>query len=306
MFNVLVVDDGKVDQRLAGRLLKAQLDASVRYADNGRQALEAIQQQLPDIVVTDMRMPVMDGLELVEAIRRQYGTLPIIVMTAVGSEELAAEALQKGASSYVPKRRLAQDLAQVVKRQFALNSVHHPQIIRECLERLEHRFVLNNDCSRVAALVRYLQEDLAEMSICDDTAVMHVGVALEEALTNAIHHGNLELDSELYESDSRAYAAELQERSKRPPYCDRHVYVTAEVTHSEARYIIRDEGAGFDKSIIPDLTGPLDAEHSRGRGLLLIHSVMDEVTYNDAANEITMIKRRSIQQQSPQIGDDCG
>ena len=109
MLNVLVVDDGKVDQRLAGRLLKDQLGAAVQYAENGQQAMDLIRQHSPDIVITDMRMPVMDGLELVEAIREEHATLPVIVMTAVGSEELAAEALKKGATSYVPKRRLSRD-----------------------------------------------------------------------------------------------------------------------------------------------------------------------------------------------------
>ncbi len=295
MPTVLVVDDGKVDQRLAGRLLKDQLEVSVQYADNGQLALDSIQQHLPDILVTDMKMPVMDGLELVETLRREHATLPIIVMTGVGSEELAAEALKKGASSYVPKRRLAPDLAQVVKRQLALSSEHHPQIIRECLEHVENRFVLDNDRSRVAPLVRYLRGDLTEMGICDETAVMHVGVALEEALTNAIDHGNLELESELYESSPATYAAQLQERGQKPPYRDRHVYVTAEVTRSAARYVIRDEGPGFDKSVIPNLIGPITAEKGRGRGLLLIHTVMDEVSYNDVGNQITMLKRRSCE-----------
>lgn len=294
MPTVLVVDDGKVDQRLAGRLLKDQLQVSVEYADNGRQALDLITKRVPAAVVTDMKMPIMDGLELVEAIRRDHATLPVIVMTAVGSEELAAEALHKGATSYVPKRRLAQDLAQVVKRQFALGCEHHPQIIRECLEYVETRFALDNDCSRIAPLVRYMQQELVEMSICDDTAVMQVGVALEEALTNAIHHGNLELKSDLYESSPDAFAAELLERQHQPPYCDRRVSLTAEATREEARYVIQDQGAGFDKSVIPNLTRPLSADQTCGRGLLLIHSVMDEVSYNDSGNQITMIKRRSI------------
>jgi CheY-like chemotaxis protein/anti-sigma regulatory factor (Ser/Thr protein kinase) len=294
MPTVLVVDDGKVDQRLAGRLLKDQLQVSVEYADNGQEALDFIQRRLPEIVVTDMRMPVMDGLELVEAIRREHATLPVIVMTAVGSEELAAEALQKGATCYVPKRRLAQDLARVVKRQFALASEHHPQIVRECLQYVETRIVLDNDCSRIAPLVRYLQENLVAMNICDETAVMHVGVALEEALTNAIHHGNLELNSDLYENSLDSFARELLERQKQPPYCDRHVTVTAEATRDEVRYVIRDQGPGFDKSVIPNLKEPLTADQTRGRGLLLMHSVMDEVRYNDSGNEITMFKRRSI------------
>ena len=47
------------------------------------------------------------------------------------------------------------------------------------------------------------------------------------------------------------------------------------------------------KSIIADVTAPLNAEQTQGRGLLLIHSVMDEVAYNETGNEITMIKKRS-------------
>jgi CheY-like chemotaxis protein len=293
MPTVLVVDDGKVDQRLAGRLLKDQLQVAVEYADNGRQALDLIKQRLPDIVVTDMKMPEMDGLELVEAIRQQHAMLPVIVMTAVGSEELAAEALQKGATSYVPKRRLAQDLARLVKRHFALGSEHQPQIIRECVEYMETRFVLDNDCARIAPLVRFLQGELVEMNICDDTAVMHVGVALEEALTNAIHHGNLELDSALYEGSLESFAAELQERQNQSPYRDRRVSVTAVATREQARYEIQDQGPGFDLSIIPNTAKPLAADEARGRGLLLIHSVMDDVSYNDSGNQITMIKRRS-------------
>ena len=72
------------------------------------------------------------------------------------------------------------------------------------------------------------------------------------------------------------------------------MYLTAEVTRSEARYIIRDEGSGFDKSVIRNLTGPLASEQARSRGLLVIHTVMDEVSYNDAGNQVTMLKRRSI------------
>ena len=161
------------------------------------------------------------------------------------------------------------------------------------MEYVETRFVLDNDCSRIAPLVRYLQGELVEMNICDGTAVMHVGVALEEALTNAIHHGNLELESELYESSLDSFAAELQERQSLLPYCDRRVHVTAVATRNEARYVIQDEGAGFDKSIIPDMTRPLGADETRGRGLLLIHSVMDDVSYNGSGSQITMIKRRS-------------
>ena len=61
----------------------------------------------PDIVVSDLQMPEMDGLELVETIRREHPGLPVILMTAHGSEETAIQALRKGATNYVAKRNLA-------------------------------------------------------------------------------------------------------------------------------------------------------------------------------------------------------
>src|SRR5687768_17320524 len=98
---VLVVDDSPVDRTRAGGLLKKRPGLIPVYASNGREALALIAEKAPDIVVSDLQMPEMDGLELVEAIRRQFAALPVILMTAHGSEETAVQALQKGAASYV-------------------------------------------------------------------------------------------------------------------------------------------------------------------------------------------------------------
>jgi len=246
---------------------------------------------MPDVVITDLQMPEMDGLELVEAIRNRYPTLPVIITTAVGSEELAAAALRSGANSYVPKRHLVQDLARVVKRQFTLASLDQEGSSPECLQEVRTQFVLDNDCSRIVPFVQYLKDDLARIRILGETTIMHVGVALEEAVTNAIHHGNLGLDSELRDTDAQAFAALLVKRSQQSPFCDRRVYVSAELSRSEARYVVRDDGEGFDTSKLPDVTDPANLEQSRRRGLVLIHAFMDEVNHNDLGNQITMIKR---------------
>ena len=106
---VLVVDDSPVDRRLAGGILeKSHYQAA--YAGNGVEALAALEHQLPSVVLTDLQMPEMDGLELVEAIRNKYPLVPVILMTAHGSETIAIQALQRGAASYVPKKDLATDL----------------------------------------------------------------------------------------------------------------------------------------------------------------------------------------------------
>ena len=102
---VLVVDDSPIDRRLAGKIIESAGDLIVRYASDGREALDLMERETPAVVLTDMQMPEIDGLELVKAVRGQYPSIPVVLMTAHGSEEIAILALKAGAASYVPKRR---------------------------------------------------------------------------------------------------------------------------------------------------------------------------------------------------------
>src|SRR4029077_19708788 len=116
MPSVLVVDDSPLDRHLAVALLKKSPDFTVFEAVDGRDALAKIELHLPDLVVTDMMMPNMNGLELVGEVKEQFPLIPIILMTSQGSEEIAVQALQKGAASYVPKRLLATELLAILDR----------------------------------------------------------------------------------------------------------------------------------------------------------------------------------------------
>jgi anti-sigma regulatory factor (Ser/Thr protein kinase) len=119
-----------------------------------------------------------------------------------------------------------------------------------------------------------------------------MAVALSEAVTNAIDHGNLELDSELRQDDERVYHRLGEERGKQSPYCERRVQVSVGVTRSEATFTIRDQGPGFDVTKLPDPTDPTNLCRIGGRGLLLIRTLMDEVRFNSLGNEITLLKRK--------------
>src|SRR5262245_41439339 len=127
MATVLVVDDNPVDRHLAGALLAKRPELKVVYADNGRQALALLQEHPPDLILTDLHMPEMDGLELVVEVRKDFPLVPVILMTAYGSEEIAIQALQKGAASYVPKRNLAQDLTDTVENVLSLAQASRSQ-----------------------------------------------------------------------------------------------------------------------------------------------------------------------------------
>jgi CheY-like chemotaxis protein len=293
---VLVVDDSAVDRRRAGGLLENQCACTVCYAGDGKEAMEQIAQQFPDLILADVQMPGMSGLELTTAIKSDYPSVPVILMTGQGSEEIAAQALRRGAASYVPKRNLASDLAPTVLRilRGSEEDRTHSQLMHH-LESCSAVFVLDNDPGLIKSLVNHLQQMLRSLALADETDRLRVGLALEEALTNACYHGNLEVGAVLGRADRRAQEQLAQQRRLEPPYRDRRITVTARLSRSEAVFVIRDEGPGFDVSMLPSTVDLAAAERGAGRGVILIRTIMDEVMYNAIGNEVTLIKRRAPQ-----------
>ncbi|MDZ4688707.1 MAG: ATP-binding protein [Planctomycetaceae bacterium] len=293
MTTVLVVDDSLTDRKLAGGLLTRHAGWDVQYATDGRDALDQIELHVPDLVVTDLNMPELDGLELVRIIRETHPLVPVILMTNQGSEQIAVRALQTGASSYVPKNRLAVDLEDTVQQVLGIARADraHVRLLRR-LKNQQVQFEIENDQDLIATFVRYLQDALRGMGLCDDTERVRIGVALQEALINACFHGNLEVSSSLREVDHRAYYNLARERSQQLPYRDRRIFIFADLSPEEMTIVIRDEGPGFDRSLLPDPTDPANLEKPCGRGLLLMQTFMNEVRYNAVGNEVTMIKRR--------------
>lgn len=293
MPTVLIVDDSATDRLRAGGLLDQLDDFSIEYAVDGSDALIKMELHVPDMVITDLDMPELNGLELVAVMRKSYPIVPVVLMTARGSEDIAVQALRAGAASYVPKRLLNSQLAETVRQVFLVSREDRGRIrlMRRMAEQ-QVRFDIENDQELIASMVQYLQHGAACMGVCDDGDRIRTGVALQEALTNASFHGNLEVSSALREIDHRAYYDLARERSVLPPYSQRRIHVSARYSLDEAEFCIRDEGPGFDRSSLPDPTDPANLERPCGRGLLLMQTFMDEVKYNVAGNEVTMIKRR--------------
>ncbi|HEY7425239.1 MAG TPA: response regulator [Gemmataceae bacterium] len=293
---ILIVDDSATDRHLAGAIAQQTEGWKAVFASNGKEALEVLQRQTPDVVLTDMLMPEMDGLELVRAIHTKHPLVPVILMTAYGSEELAIQALRSGAASYVPKKSLARDLAETLDGVLAASQTNRrEQRVLDCLTRHETHYQLDNDVALVAPIVGHLEQQMERLQACEPSSLVLVGVALHEALTNAILHGSLDLDSELRETDEPAYYRLAAERRRQPPWSERRVFVSATLTPQEAVFVVRDEGEGFDPDSLPDPTDPANLGRICGRGLLLIQTFMDRVEHNERGNQITMIKRRGRQ-----------
>ena len=292
MARVLVVEDSPDQARLIAGLLESG-GFTAEIASSGEQAIEMMARSPPDLVATDLIMPGLNGLEVVEQIKQRHPLVPVILMTAFGSGEIAARALQKGAASYVPKRRLHDELVPTVRDTLAVAQARREQQrVLDCLQHSEHRFVLDNDTNLVPPLVAYVQERIrSRIQQFDDTELMRVGIALHEALTNAMHHGNLEVGSDLRDAGGDVYRELIERRLQQSGYRDRRVHLTVNLSRSELACVIRDEGPGFDPTVVADPTDPENLERLSGRGLFLIWTFMDRVAHNETGNEITMVKQ---------------
>ena len=301
MTTVLVVDDSAVDRRLVGGILQKQFPCTIKYAANGVEALARMKDVRPDVIVTDLTMPSMDGLELVGSIREHYPHVPVILMTAYGSESLAVKALARGAASYVPKSQLADRLQDTLEEVLALASSDrsHERLLR-CLSETQFRFELENDTGLIDPLADLIQQMLVGVHGADFSERLQMGIAMKEALLNALFHGSLEIsademlavEGELLEGENESL---VEKRRNEAPYRDRRIHVEVKINEEEARFVIRDEGPGFDVAAVPDPDRPGGLEPEEGRGLSLMRAFMDEVTFNDRGNEITMIRRRKGQ-----------
>ena len=102
--DLLVVDDNRVNRLLLGRALE-QLGHTVRFAENGREALEALRQRRVDLVLLDIEMPEMDGYQVLEALASdpRLRDLPVVMMSSVEEVDSVARCIEMGAEDYLFK-----------------------------------------------------------------------------------------------------------------------------------------------------------------------------------------------------------
>ena len=167
MPNILVVDDSPVDRQIVGGLLESDPAIHVQYAQNGADALTIIEAGLPDVIVTDLQMPEVNGLELIKIVRRQYPQVPVILVTRQGSEQTAVEALKLGAASYGPKQAVGRSLWRTVRSVLQLAAEHKDRLrLMERLTKSDCAFMIENDAGLISQLVGYLQDWVKIAGIC--------------------------------------------------------------------------------------------------------------------------------------------
>ena len=186
---LLIVDDEPVDREQARRLLEAIEGLDILEATTGREGLEAIAEHSPDVVLSDIRMPELDGVELARQCTERFPQLPVILMTSRGSEQLAVRALRAGAAKYVPKADMEQDLVETLEAVLTVIEARRERRgIQAYFESSELRYKLDNEPDLISALVVHFEAELEQHGFGDETTRSQIGTAVAEALSNAMIH----------------------------------------------------------------------------------------------------------------------
>ncbi|TWU47622.1 Transcriptional regulatory protein TcrA [Rubripirellula tenax] len=298
MARVLLVEDSPT-QAVEMRMLLEQASHAVIHVANGRLALSALDEHIFDVVITDLEMPELNGLELVKAMSLDYEHVPSILVTARGSEELASKALQKGAAGYVPKNHLESLLNDTIVEVLGVirTDASFAKLI-STLQKNSFDFKMPNDASLIAPTIALLIQVASGMDLLSGSDMVRFGMAVEHAMLNAMYRGNLQLGPSvtpphraiIYDD---ATSDLIETRKNTAPYKDRLVFVEATASKAEIRVVVRDQGRGFNTSDLPGREDAQVLDTESGRGLVLMRSFTDELIFNESGNEVTMIKRCS-------------
>jgi DNA-binding NtrC family response regulator len=145
MATILIVEDEPKMQRLL-ELNLAEEGYTTHSAASAEAALGFLRQEGADLVVTDLRLPGMNGLEFLQAVKRTNAGLPVIVMTAYGTVETAVEAMKAGASDYVLKPFALEEIKLIIRKELDVHRLREEN--RSLREALGHRYEFKNIVAR--------------------------------------------------------------------------------------------------------------------------------------------------------------
>lgn len=260
---------------------------------DGQAALDLTVSKSYDVVITDLKMPGLSGLELFRLVRRQNPHQAVIVVSGTGNVSDMLELLREGVADIIPKPIDFDSVERCINRivssarEDGNEGLLYKSVAAEC-----STFVLTS-CQLSSGKIPFLlAQKLFLGGKLDLNTKLRLELAFQEALTNAFEHGNLELDSTLKEVVNQEgidqYSLLRRQRLADPQFAGRIVKLTTGYDSTKVWVTIRDQGKGFN----PPRHERQEADPiTHGRGLPIIYSLMDEVAFDAGGTQITFSKK---------------
>ncbi len=288
--NFLIADHHENTRHQLRNFLQQQ-HHKVYEAKTGKEALQLFKKEMIEGVFGRLDLPEVDGFTLLQSVKKLKAFVPFVAIASDDQKDTILRSFSMGACDLLSHPLSHSNLHQSLSRVIQLNEDSKFSVY--CLDNsiFESRTLeLFNDFEYVNQIVAFMTRNLPSFGILEEQELFAINMALVEALSNAIFHGNLEVSSDLKQQRFERFREEAEQRRQQEPYCHRRVYIHYEISRNSVKYVIRDEGKGFDYSKLPDPTLPENVFKESGRGVLMIMSFMDEVFWNTRGNEITMIR----------------
>lgn len=204
-FNILVVDDEK-DYCDVLKMILAGKGYKVDTCENGAEAIKKLEKKAFDLVITDLCMPVMDGRQLLEEIKKREIDTEVIMLTAHGTIEKAVDAMKAGAYSYVTKGRDPEEMFMEIRKLRDARKMRRNNAILK--EKVSGKFMLESKNPKYRQML-----ELAERAAQSDSNILILGEsgAGKEVLASFIHQKSMRKDENFMELNCQALSESILE-----------------------------------------------------------------------------------------------
>ncbi|MEQ8821341.1 MAG: sigma-54 dependent transcriptional regulator [Sumerlaeia bacterium] len=251
--SILIVDDEKNTREGLKWALESQAGA-ISLAEDGEKALLLLGEKQPDLVLTDLKMPKMGGMELLQHIREEFPTTDVIILTGHGTVETAVEAMKLGASDYLLKPVNLDELNLIVKRVFESRELRqeNERLRAEVNERYGFENIVGNSppMERIFTMIRQVAPTKASVLIDGETGTgkelvaraIHYNSPRRNRPFVAVNCGALSqtlLESELFGHEKGSFTGAVRQRAGRFEAADKGTIFLDEIGETTPEFQVK-------------------------------------------------------------------
>lgn len=146
MINVILVDDQEIVREGIKMILSLDNEINILgEAENGKKLLEILSLKIPDVILMDIRMPIMDGVEATKLIKEKYPNAKVIILTTFNEDKYIFKGLKNGADGYILKDSGSDDIINAIKTVYSGNILLNPEVAKKIVNVLESNSKYNVD-----------------------------------------------------------------------------------------------------------------------------------------------------------------
>ena len=258
---ILIIDDVE-EIRISLSKIVEQLGITPMTASNGVEALNLLQAEKVDLIITDLMMPEMDGLQFIVQSRKLNPRIPIAVISGYGDIKNATFALTRGAFNFITKPFTIKEVENIIRKGLRLRelSLGTEKLLKNIRNKTE--ITIPSYPHLLPSVTFYILKECQWRGIDNEDLLNNISVCTDEILTNALTHGN----------------------ENNP---EKTISVTLQFDTEKFTFTIQDEGKGFDVKEFDRQLKQNSIDIPNKRGLFIAEYLSDEISFNDKGNEVT-------------------